>query len=133
MKVKLLLLGMILLLSCSTAKSALYVNSESCTVKLNNTEKKLGLITPCSLVKVHDNLLNFKKYGETEVYIISGAPSPLDKLSRWSVTKEDNCSLEYQAVIVNNETLSLLKVKDKTLVCPNLGLDEKVYRQFLSD
>ncbi len=84
-------------------------------------------------MKVHDNLLNFKKYGEKEVYIISGAPSPLDKLSRWSVTKEDNCSLEYQAVIVNNETLSLSKVKDKTLVCPNLGLDEKVYRQFLSD
>ncbi|WP_033017617.1 hypothetical protein [Pseudoalteromonas sp. BSi20652] len=74
---------------------------------------------------------NFFQFNESKIYIISGAPAKLEKLKRWPVKESDRCSLEYQAVIVVSNKFSLSKLKDKGLVCTDIGLDEKFYQQFV--
>lgn len=77
--------------------------------------------------KDHD----YHKYDDNKVFIVAGQTTPIEQLSKWSVTKADKCSLRSQAVIVTKANVRLSAVRDGTLTCPNIGFDEKVYRGFI--
>ncbi|CAM2784547.1 hypothetical protein [Pseudoalteromonas distincta] len=130
---KLIFSSLLLLFSCSNINAGVLLDAEICEVSIGNNSEKLQLLPPCSLVKTENGKQNFFQFNESKVYIISGAPAKLDKLKRWAVKETDRCSLEYQAVIVVKNKTSLSKVKNNGLVCPNIGLDEKSYQQFVQD
>lgn len=52
----------------------------------------------------------------------------MDKLEKWSVEPSDHCSLEVQAVVVSDDGVNISDVQSGMLACPELGVDEKVYR-----
>ncbi|QLE84790.1 hypothetical protein FLM48_06645 [Shewanella sp. Scap07] len=118
----------LLITSCVNAEVTINSNSTRCIAELNEQSIALEIQPPCSVVKVNQQGKGFHQYKGVKVYIVSGAPTPLEQLGKWSV---DNCSLISQAVFVENGLLSLSKVREKSLVCPDIGLDEKVYRDFL--
>jgi hypothetical protein len=131
MKNKLIYSSALLLLSCTNVHAAILLDAQTCKVSMGNKSETLQLSPPCSVVKTINDEENFFQFGETKIYIISGAPAKLEKLKRWPVKESDRCSLEYQAVIVVSNKFSLSKLKDKGLVCPDIGLDEKFYQQFV--
>lgn len=131
MRNKLTFSSILLLFSCSNLNAGILLDDETCEVSMDNNSEKLQLLPPCSLVKTENDKKNFFQFNESKIYIISGAPAKLEKLKRWPVKESDRCSLEYQAVIVVSNKFSLSKLKDKGLVCPDIGLDEKFYQQFV--
>lgn len=133
MRKKLIFSHLLLLFSCSNINASILLNTEICEVSIGNNSEKMQLSPPCSLVKTDNGKQNFFQFNESKIYIISGAPVKLDKLKRWAVKESDRCSLEYQAVIVVKNKLSISEVKYNGLVCPNIGLDEKSYQQFVQD
>jgi len=66
-------------------------------------------------------------------YIVAGQAAPVSQLAKWSVTAEDNCSRQSQAVIVTDGKIQLSAVRAGGLACPAIGLDEKVYRDFFDN
>ncbi|WP_394200305.1 hypothetical protein [Shewanella waksmanii] len=121
----------LLITSCVNAEVKISSNSTRCIAELNEQSIALELQPPCSVVKVNQQGESFHQYKGVKVYIVAGAPTSLEMLEKWSVTTEDNCSLKSQAVFVESGLLSTSKVRDKSLACPDIGLDEKVYRDFL--
>tara|TARA_Y100001937_G_scaffold78654_1_gene106645 strand:+ start:1935 stop:2300 length:366 start_codon:yes stop_codon:yes gene_type:complete len=110
----------------SRAQADVSINTvnERCTVTNTGQGLILQLTPPCELVKVD------YQYDESKVYIIAGQAAPLAKLTKWSVTEEDRCSLQSQAVVVAEGKMRLSAVRENALTCPDIGLDEKVYRDF---
>ncbi|WP_460856676.1 hypothetical protein [Rheinheimera gaetbuli] len=90
----------------------------------------MQLSPPCARVKVDYKNHDYYQYDKTKVHIVAGQAAPLSQLTKWSVTEEDNCSLQSQAVIVTDGKIELSAVKEGSLTCPAIGLDEKVYRDF---
>ncbi|WP_166110788.1 hypothetical protein [Pseudoalteromonas sp. Z9A5] len=131
MKNKLIFSSALLLLSCTNVHAAILLDAEICEVSMDNNSETLQLSPPCSVVKTINDEGDFLQFGETKIYIISGAPAKLAELKGWSVTESDKCSLEHQGVIVVNNKFSLSKVVDGAVVCPDIGLDTKFYQQYL--
>ena len=98
---------------------------------MGNKSETLQLSPPCSVVQSINDKENFFQFGETKIYIISGAPAKLAELEDWSVKEVGKCSLEHQGVIVVNNKFSSSKVVDGAIVCPDNGLDKKFYQQFV--
>lgn len=119
------------LFSYAHADIEMVLNSDQCIVTGNEKNIQLQLAPPCSIVKVGEDGKEFYQYENVRVYIIASAPAPLEKLQKWSVTVEDKCTLQSQAVFIENGAMSVSTIREKGLTCPQIGLDEKVYRDFL--
>ena len=104
-----------------------------CRVTSGGKSVELQLTPPCSLVNVDYQDHDYIQYDDSKVYIVAGKPAPLTQLAKWSVTEEDNCSLQSQAVMVTDGKVQLSAVRQDALTCPDIGLDEKVYRDFFDN
>ncbi|WP_024610354.1 hypothetical protein [Pseudoalteromonas sp. TB64] len=132
MKNKLIFSSALLLLLCTNVHAAILLDAQTCKVSMGNYSETLQLSPPCSVVKTVNDEGDFVQFGETKIYIISGAPAKLAELEKRAFKESDRgCSLEYQGVIVVNNKFSLSKEKDRGLVCPYTGLDTKFYQQYL--
>ena len=132
LKIRLLsLLTSFMLVAC--VKADVKLDSEKCIVSKGKQSIKLQLAAPCSLVKADNKGHNFFLYEDIRVYIIAGAPASIDELSRWSVKAEDECTLQSQAIFISDNKLTSSTVRDKGLTCPRIGLDEKIYLDFLKE
>lgn len=123
-------LSTILIASCAHADLSLSSSSEGCTVRLPGAEARLDLTPPCKMMKNEVKNSDYYEYGEKKVYIIAGEPASADQLEKWSVEPSDHCSLQMQAAVVMDDSIKISELKEGTLACPELGLDEKVYRGF---
>jgi hypothetical protein len=119
----------------SVAKADISINSAKnvCTVSSEGKSLELQLTPPCRLVKIDYNDQDYFQYDDSKVYIVAGKPASLTQLAKWSVTEDDKCSLQSQAVIVTDDTTQLSSVRNGALICPAIGLDEKVYRDFMDN
>ena len=116
--------------SCAQADVSINNSTDTCTVTSAGQSLALQLTPPCELVKIDYKDHDYYQYDQSKVYIVAGQAAPLSQLTKWSVTEEDNCSLQSQAVIVTNTEVQLSEVTEGALTCPAIGLDEKVYRSF---
>tara|TARA_Y100001951_G_C11274495_1_gene260932 strand:- start:719 stop:1132 length:414 start_codon:yes stop_codon:yes gene_type:complete len=119
--------------SCAQAEISISSANDVCTVTSEGKSYELQLTPPCSLVKVDYKDHDYFQYDDSNVFIVAGKPAPLAQLAKWSVTEDDNCSLQSQAVIVTDEKVQLSVVMHDALICPDIGLDEKVYRDFFDN
>lgn len=104
--------------------------NDRCTVTNTGQSLPLQLTSPCELVKVDYKDHDYYQYDKSKVYIVAGQAAPSSQLTKWSVTEEDRCSLQSQAVVVTEGKMRLPAVRENALTCPDIGLDEKVYRDF---
>lgn len=104
--------------------------NDRCTVTNTGQSLPLQLTSPCELVKVDYKDHDYYQYDKSKVYIVAGQAAPSSQLTKWSVTEEDRCSLQSQAVVVTEGKMRLSAVRENALTCPDIGLDEKVYRDF---
>lgn len=125
------LIAILAVASCAQAGVSIKNGNDSCTVTNADQSLALQLTPPCELVKIDYKDHNYYQYDKSKVYIVAGQAAPLSQLTKWSVSEEDNCSLQSQAVIVTDGEVKLSAVKEGSLTCPAIGLDEKVYRDFL--
>jgi hypothetical protein len=116
--------------SCAHADVSISTVNASCTVNSEGKALVLQLTPPCELVKIDYKEHDYYQYDKTKVYIVAGQAAAVSQLTKWSVTAEDNCSLQSQAIIVTDGKIQLSAVKEGALTCPAIGLDEKVYRDF---
>ncbi|MAD73642.1 MAG: hypothetical protein CML20_02360 [Rheinheimera sp.] len=119
--------------SCAQADISVNSANDVCKVTSDGKSYELQLTPPCSLVKVDYKDHDYFQYYDSKVYIVAGKPAPLAQLAKWSVTEADNCSLQSQAVIVNAGKMHLSDVRQDALTCPEIGLDEKVYRDYFDN
>ncbi|GAB2907483.1 hypothetical protein GCM10027181_03260 [Rheinheimera gaetbuli] len=124
------LIGMLVAASCAQADVSVSMVNDQCMVNSSGKSLALQLSPPCARVKVDYKNHDYYQYDKTKVHIVAGQAAPLSQLTKWSVTEEDNCSLQSQAVIVTDGKIELSAVKEGSLTCPAIGLDEKVYRDF---
>lgn len=104
--------------------------NDRCTVTNTGQSLPLQLTSPCELVKVDYKDHDYYQYDKSKVYIVAGQAAPSSQLTKWSVTEEDRCSLQSQAVVVTEGKMRLSAVRENALTCPDIGLDEKMYRDF---
>lgn len=104
--------------------------NDRCTVTNTGQSLPLQLTSPCELVKVDYKDHDYYQYDKSKVYIVAGQAAPSSQLTKWSVTEEDRCSLQSQAVVVTGGKMRLSAVRENALTCPDIGLDEKVYHDF---
>ena len=104
--------------------------NDRCTVTNTGQSLPLQLTSPCELVKVDYKDHDYYQYDKSKVYIVAGQAAPSSQLTKWSVTEEDRCSLQSQAVVVTEGKMRVSAVRENALTCPDIGLDEKVYRDF---
>ena len=116
--------------SCAQADVSINNSTDTCTVTSAGQSLALQLTPPCELVKIDYKDHDYYQYDNSKVYIVAGQAAPVSQLIKWSVTEEDNCSLQSQAVIVTDGKIQLSAVREGALTCPAIGLDEKVYRNF---
>lgn len=116
--------------SCAQVDISISSANNVCTVTSAGKSVELQLIPPCSLVKIDYQDHDYFQYNDSNVFILAGKPARLAQLAKWSVTEADNCSLQSQAVMVTDGKVQLSAVRQDALTCPNIGLDEKVYRDF---
>lgn len=116
----------------SRAQADVSINTvnERCTVTNTGQSLILQLTPPCELVKVDYKDHDYYQYDESKVYIVAGQAAPSSQLTKWSVTEEDRCSLQSQAVVVTEGKMRLSAVRENALTCPDIGLDEKMYQDF---
>jgi hypothetical protein len=119
--------------SCVQADISVSSANNACTVTSGGKSVELQLTPPCSLVKVDYQDHDYFQYEDSNVFIVAGKPAPLAQLAKWSVTEADNCSLQSQAVMVTDGKVQLSAVRQDALTCPDIGLDEKVYRDFFDN
>lgn len=119
--------------ACAEADISVSSANNACTVTSGGKKVELQLAPPCSLVKVDYKDHDYFQYEDSNVFIVAGKPAPLTKLAKWSVTEADNCSLQSQAVMVTDGKVQLSAVRQDALTCPEIGLDEKVYRDFFDN
>lgn len=117
--------------SCAQADISVSMINDQCMVNSTGESLALQLTPPCELVKIDYKEHDYYQYDKSKVYIVAGQAAPVSQLTKWSVTAEDNCSLQSQAIIVTDGKIQLSAVKEGALTCPAIGLDEKVYRGFL--
>lgn len=117
--------------SCAQADISISTANDKCTVTTEGQSVELHLTPPCELVKIDYKDHDYQQYDDSKVFIVAGQAIPIEQLSKWSVTTADKCSLQSQAVIVTKANVRLSAVRDGALTCPNIGLDEKVYRGFI--
>jgi hypothetical protein len=119
--------------SCAQADVSVSMVNDQCMVNSGGESLALQLTPPCELVKIDYKEHDYYQYDKSKVYIVAGQAAPLSQLEKWSVTKEDNCSLQSQAVLITEGKVQLSAVRDGGLACPAIGLDEKVYRDFFDN
>lgn len=117
--------------SCAQADISVSMINDQCMVNSTGESLALQLTPPCELVKIDYKEHDYYQYDKSKVYIVAGQAAPVSQLTKWSVTAEDKCSLQSQAIIVIDGKIQLSAVKEGALTCPAIGLDEKVYRGFL--
>lgn len=117
--------------SCAQADVSVSMVNDQCMVNSAGESLALQLTPPCELVKIDYKEHDYYQYDKSKVYIVAGQAAPVSQLTKWSVTAEDNCSLQSQAIIVTDGKIQLSAVKEGALTCPAIGLDEKVYRNFV--
>lgn len=125
------LLAIISVVSCAQADVSIINSTDTCTVTSAGQSLALQLKPPCELVKIDYKDHDYYQYDKSKVYIVAGQAAPISQLTKWSVAEEDNCSLQSLAIIVTDGKIQLSAVKEGSLTCPAIGLDEKVYRGFL--
>lgn len=128
MNKRLAILSTALIASCAHADLTMSSSSDGCTVQTPAGSAELSLTPPCSMVKVGTEGKNYYRYDDKRVYVVAGKPAPMDKLEKWSVEASDHCSLDIQGVVVSDERIATSDVQSGMLACPELGVDEKVYR-----
>ena len=128
-----LLAAILAVTSCARADISISSANNICTVTSGGKSVELQLTPPCSLVNVDYQDHDYIQYDDSKVYIVAGKPAPLAQLAKWSVTEADNCSLQSQAVMVTDGKVQLSAVRQDALTCPDIGLDEKVYRDFFDN
>lgn len=124
------LIGILVTVPCAQADVSLSMVNDQCMVNSGGDSLALQLTPPCALVKIDYKNHDYYQYDKSKVYIVAGLAAPVSQLTKWSVTAEDNCSLQSQAIIVTDGKIQLSAVKEGSLTCPAIGLDEKVYRDF---
>ena len=119
----------------SGAQAEISISSANdvCTVTSEGKSYELQLTPPCSLVKLDYKDHEYFQYDDSKVFIVAGKQAPLAQLAKWSVNEADNCSLQSQAVMVTDGKVQLSAVRQDALTCPDIGLDEKVYRDFFDN
>ncbi|KKO44831.1 hypothetical protein WG68_13415 [Arsukibacterium ikkense] len=118
---------------CAQANISVSYANNVCTVTSEGKSLELQLTPPCNLVKIDYKDHDYFQYEDSNVFIVAGKPAPLTKVAKWSVTEADNCSLQSQAVMVTDGKVQLSAVRQDALTCPDIGLDEKVYRDFFDN
>lgn len=126
------LFAILLVASCAQADISVSTVDEVCMVNSEGQSLPLQLTPPCELVKIDYKDHDYYQYDESKVYIIAGQAAPSSQLTKWSVTEEDRCSLQSQALVVTEGKMRLSAVRENALTCPDIGLDEKVYRDFFA-
>lgn len=119
--------------SCAQADISISSANNVCTVTSEGKSYELQLTSPCNLVKIDYQDHDYIQYDDSKVYIVAGKPAALTQLAKWSVTEDDNCSLQSQAVMVTDGKVQLSAVRQGALTCPEIGLDKKVYRDFFDN
>lgn len=117
--------------SCAQADVSVSMVNDQCMANSTGESLALQLTPPCELVKIDYKEHDYYQYDKSKVYIVAGQAAPVSQLTKWSVTAEDKCSLQSQAIIVTDGKIQLSAVKKGSLTCPAIGLDEKLYRGFL--
>jgi len=117
--------------SCAQADVSVSMVNDQCMANSTGESLALQLTPPCELVKIDYKEHDYYQYDKSKVYIVAGQAAPVSQLTKWSVTAEDKCSLQSQAIIVTDGKIQLSAVKEGALTCPAIGLDEKLYRGFL--
>lgn len=116
--------------SCAQADVSVSMVNDQCMANSTGESLALQLTSPCELVKIDYKDHDYYQYDKSKVYIVAGQAAPSAKLTKWSVTEDDRCSLQSQAVVVTEGKMWLSAVRENALTCPDIGLDEKVYRDF---
>lgn len=125
------LIGILVAAPRAQADVSVSMVNEQCMVTSTAESLALQLTPPCELVKIDYKDHDYYQYDKSKVYIVAGQAAPVSQLTKWSVAEEDNCSLQSQAIIVTDGKIQLSAVKEGSLTCPAIGLDEKVYRGLL--
>ncbi|WP_273023404.1 hypothetical protein [Rheinheimera sp.] len=124
------LFATLIVAACAQADIRISSLDDQCMVNSGGKSLALQLTPPCELVKVDYKDHDYYQYDKSKVYIVAGQAAPSSQLTKWSVKEEDRCSLQSQAVVVAEGKMRLSAVRENALTCPDIGLDEKVYRDF---
>lgn len=124
--------GLFSITACAWAEISILPDTDSCMLSIKGVSVPLQLEPPCALVRTAHNNQYFYHYGDSKVFIVAGQPAPVEQLAKWSVTAADKCSLQSQAIIVTKDKVRFTDKREGALTCPEIGVDEKVYRDFLN-
>ncbi len=139
MKIKLKLSMFLVMLSTSACannaeitvnNNAITLNSEKCSIKINNEESNLMLKSNCFFIKKSNSKeIRVEYYEDILSYVLLVVGTSVKNNPDFPLTQSrKDCGSQLQAIKISNTgVITMSKIMSDTITCAGIGVDEKEF------